>query len=47
VALGFAGSTAMLLSLAARRLTVIRSVRTLPTLSAEAVTPFAADSGPV
>ena len=47
VALGFAGSTAMLLSLAARRLTVIRSVRTLPPLSAEAVTPFAADSGPV
>ena len=47
VALGFAGSTAMLLSLAARRLEVIRSVRTLPTLSAEAVTPFAANSGPM
>ncbi|MGA2187899.1 MAG: MFS transporter [Steroidobacteraceae bacterium] len=42
VALAFAGSTAVLLSLVARRLEVIRSVRTLPTLKAEAVTPFAA-----
>jgi predicted MFS family arabinose efflux permease len=45
VALGFAGSTAMLLALVARRLTVIRSVRTLPTLTAEAVTPYSADAG--
>lgn len=42
VALAFAGSTALLLSLAARRLHVIRSVRTLPTLTAEAITPYAA-----
>jgi MFS family permease len=40
VALGFAGGTAIGLALGARRLTVIRSVRTLPTLSAEAVTPY-------
>ena len=44
VALAFAGSTAVLLSLIARRLPVIRDVRTLPSLRAEAVTPFAADS---
>jgi MFS family permease len=43
VALGFAGGTAVLLSLVARRLTVIRSVKTLPTLTAEAVTPYSAD----
>ena len=43
-ALGFAGGTAVLLSLVARRLTVIRSVKTLPTLSAEAVTPYSADA---
>ncbi len=42
VALGFAGSTAVLLSLVARRLDVIRNVRTLPTLKAEAVTPYSA-----
>jgi MFS family permease len=35
VALGFAGSTAVLLSLVARRLDVIRNVRTLPTLNAQ------------
>jgi predicted MFS family arabinose efflux permease len=46
VALGFAGSTAVLLSLVARRLPVIRNVKTLPTLKAEAVTPYAADLGP-
>jgi MFS family permease len=45
VALGFAGSTAVLLSLVARRLEVIRNVRTLPTLTAEAVTPYAANPG--
>ena len=44
VALAFAGSTSVLLSLIARRLPVIRDVRTLPSLRAEAVTPFAADS---
>jgi MFS family permease len=45
VALGFAGSTAVLLSLVARRLPVIRDVKTLPTLVAEAVTPYSADRG--
>jgi len=43
VALGFAGSTALLLALVARRLPVIRSVITLPTLKAEAVTPYSSD----
>jgi hypothetical protein len=42
VALGFAGSTAILLSVVARRIEVIRAVKTLPTLSAEAVTPYSA-----
>ena len=42
VALGFAGGTALILALAARRIAVIRNVRTLPTLSAEAVTPYSA-----
>jgi predicted MFS family arabinose efflux permease len=46
VALGFAGSTAVLLSLVARRLDVIRNVRTLPTLTAEAVTPYSANPDP-
>jgi predicted MFS family arabinose efflux permease len=45
VALGFAGTTAVLLSLVAGRLSVIRDVRTLPTLTAEAVTPYSSDSG--
>jgi hypothetical protein len=45
VSLAFAGTTAVLLALVARRLPVIRSVRTLPTLTAEAVTPYAAGSG--
>ena len=45
VALGFAGSTAVLLSLVGRRLTVIHSVKTLPTLTAEGVTPYSADAG--
>jgi hypothetical protein len=44
VSLAFAGSAAIVLSLVARRLPVIRSVRTLPSLSAEAVTPFSSDS---
>jgi len=47
VALGFAGSMAILLALVARRLAVIRSVKTLPTLKAEPSTGYAAESGPV
>ena len=48
VSLAFAGTTAVLLALVAGRLPAIRNVRTLPTLSAEAVTPYAARpaSGP-
>ena len=44
ISLGFAGTTALLLAAVASRLRVIRDVRTLPTLKAEAVTPFSADS---
>ena len=40
VALGFAGCTSLLLALCAWRRPVIRSVHTLPTIKAEAVTPF-------
>jgi MFS family permease len=43
-ALGFAGATAILTGLIGWRLPVIRNVRTLPTLKAEAVAPFSADS---
>jgi hypothetical protein len=43
-ALGFAGTTAILTGLIAWRLPVIRNVRTLPTLKAEAIAPFSADS---
>jgi MFS family permease len=43
-ALGFAGGTASLLALVAWRLPVIRSVKTLPTLTAEAVTPYSSDA---
>jgi hypothetical protein len=43
VALGFAGATALILAAVAARLRVIRSVRTLPTLKAEAVTPYSSD----
>ncbi len=39
-ALGFAGTTALLLAAVAVSLQVIRSVKTLPTLKAEAITPF-------
>jgi hypothetical protein len=46
VSLAFAGTTAVSLALVARRLEVIRSVRTLPTLTAEAVTPYAAPAPP-
>jgi MFS family permease len=42
-ALGFAGTTAIVLALVAWRQAVIRSVTTLPTLKAEAVTPYSAD----
>ena len=38
--LGLAGATALVLALAAWRLPVIRSITTLPTLKAEAITPF-------
>jgi hypothetical protein len=43
-ALGFSGVTALLLACVAWQLPVIRSVKTLPTLKAEAVTPFSSDS---
>jgi MFS family permease len=42
--LGFSGVTALLLAGVAWRLPVIRTVRTLPTLKAEAVTPYSSDS---
>src|SRR5271167_656504 len=43
-ALGFSGVTALVLAFVAWRLPVIRSVKTLPTLKAEAVTPYSSDS---
>jgi MFS family permease len=43
VALGFAGASALILALVAWRLPVIRSITTLPTLKAEAITPYSAD----
>jgi MFS family permease len=43
VALGFAGGTALSLALIAWQLPVIRRVKTLPTLKAEAVTPYSSD----
>ncbi len=43
VALAFAGTSAVLLALTARRLSVIRDVKTLPTLTAEAVTPYSSE----
>ena len=46
VALAFAGSTALVLAAVAIRLHVIRSVKTLPTLKAEAITPYSADIEP-
>ena len=42
-ALGFAGAIALVLALIAWRRPVIRSVTTLPTLQAEAITPFSSD----
>ncbi len=43
-ALAFAGLTALLLACIAWRLPIIRSIKTLPTLKAEAVTPYSSDS---
>jgi MFS family permease len=43
-ALAFAGLTALLLACIAWRLPVIRSIKTLPTLKAEGVTPYSSDS---
>src|ERR1700722_606428 len=43
VALDFAGACALILALVAWRRPVIRSVTTLPTLKAEAITPYSAD----
>ena len=42
-ALDFSGTTALLLAFIAWRLPVIRSVRVLPTLQAEAIAPYASD----
>jgi MFS family permease len=42
-ALGFAGCTALVLAAVASRLQVIRSVKTLPTLKAEAITPYSSE----
>jgi MFS family permease len=42
-ALGFAGGTALALAAVAARLQVIRSVKTLPTLKAEAITPYSSE----
>ncbi|MHB8477947.1 MAG: MFS transporter [Steroidobacteraceae bacterium] len=42
-ALGFAGTTALVLALLAWRRPVLRSVTTLPTLKAEAITPFSSE----
>jgi MFS family permease len=44
LALGFGGGTALLLALMAWRLPVIRSVKTLPTLKAEGVTPYSLET---
>jgi hypothetical protein len=41
--LGFAGSSALVLALWAWQKPIIRSIRTLPTLRAEAVTPWSSD----
>jgi MFS family permease len=42
-ALGFAGVTALLLALVGWRLPIIRNVKTLPTLKAEAIAPFSSE----
>jgi MFS family permease len=46
ITLDFAGVTALLLAFVAWRLPVIRSIKTLPTLRAEAITPYASDQSP-
>jgi MFS family permease len=43
IALGFAGGTALVLAACAWNRPVIRSIATLPTLKAEAITPYSAD----
>jgi MFS family permease len=43
VAVGGAGVAALVLALISARISVIRSVKTLPTLKAEAITPYAAE----
>jgi MFS family permease len=43
-ALSFAGVTALALSAVASQLKVVRSVKTLPTLKAEAITPYSSDA---
>ena len=43
-ALGFAGGTALALAAVASRIKVVRSVKTLPTLKAEAITPYSSES---
>ena len=45
--LSFAGSTALLLALTAWRIPVIRNVRTLPVLKAEAIAPYASDQASI
>src|SRR5208283_4334560 len=42
-ALAFAGASCLALAASAARLKVIRSIKTLPSLKAEAITPFSAD----
>jgi predicted MFS family arabinose efflux permease len=43
-ALGFAGGTALALAAVASRVKVVRSVKTLPTLKAEAITPYSSEA---
>ena len=45
--LSFAGCTALLLALTAWRIPVIRNVRTLPVLKAEAIAPYASDQASI
>ena len=42
-ALGFAGAAALLLAAVASRIKVVRSVKTLPTLKSEAITPYSSE----
>ena len=43
-ALGFAGTTALALAAVASRVKVVRSVKTLPTLKAEGITPYSSEA---